>query len=556
MDRDRGAVTPIARPWWLSPALALVPVAFLITFYAWPVLTLFTEVADASAISDTFRRPGLGRVIWFTCWQAVVSTLATLAIGLLPTYLVSRWQFPGRRLVMTLVTVPFLLPTVVVGAAFASLLPDRLRGTATAVIAAHVFFNIAVVVRIVGTVWSQLPRDMVAAARTLGAGPWRATRLVTLPLLRPSIIAAGTITFLFTFTSFGVVQVLGGPANPTIEVEIARRATQLGDVRGAAVLSALQLVILVVLVAITARAQRSTTELALGRVARRRPDVRRTRIAVYAGLVATLGLMALPLAALVTGSLRPGGQWSLSAWRSLGDREVRPGLGLSVDPVAAIAVSLRHAVVATGISLVVGTLATLAIATARRRGQWMDVGMMLPLGTSAVTIGFGMLITFDRAPFDWRAQPWLVPLGHALVASPFVVRTMLPVLRSRPTGWIDAAGTLGASPLQAWWHIDVARLRRPLVISAGFAAAISLGEFGATTFLTRTGDETLPVAIARLLGRAGDIPHAQGNALAVVLAAMTLVILVAVDLVDRDPSDRQASTLRLTEGSNARARPH
>lgn len=523
-----------ARPRWLSPALAAVPVVFLAMFYAWPVITLLTEVADLSRIGDALGRPGLGRVIWFTCWQAVISTVATVVIGLAPAYLVARWQFVGRRLVVTMVTVPFLLPTIVVGAAFAALLPRRLEGTALAVITAHVFFNVAVVVRVVGAVWSQLPHDLVAAARTLGAGPWQATRLVTLPLLRPAIVAAGTITFLFTFTSFGVVQVLGGPANPTIEVEIARRATQLGDVGGAAVLSALQLLLLIVLVAITSRAQRSTTEVALRPVTRRRPDTRRVRIAVAAGAACTLLFVAVPMVMLALDSFRPGGHWSLSAWRTLRGGKVRPGVATSVDPFSAIGQSLRLAVAATVISLVVGALATLAIASSRRRGRLIDVGMMLPLGTSAVTIGFGMLITFDHAPFDWRAEPWLVPLGHALVAAPFVVRTMLPVLRARPTGWVEAAGTLGASPLRAWWHIDVALLRRPLITSAGFAAAISLGEFGATTFLTRSGDETLPVAIARLLSRAGAIPHAQGSALAVVLAAVTLTILIAVDLLDRD----------------------
>jgi thiamine transport system permease protein len=542
MDPDRRALTGPGTwtrprhlvPAWLPLVLSIVPLGFLVVFYAWPVTTLFAEVADFGRIGDTLGRPGLGRIVWFTCWQAVISTIATVVIGLAPTYLVSRWQFAGRRLVVTLVTVPFLLPTVVVGAAFAALLPQRLHGTATAVIIAHVFFNVAVVVRIVGTVWSQLPHDLVGAARTLGASPWQAARRVTLPLLRPSIAAAGAVTFLFTFTSFGVVQVLGGPANPTIEVEIARRATQLGDVNGAAVLSALQLLILVVLIAATAWTQRSTTQLALRPVARRPPDTRRLRVGVIAGAVATLTFVSVPMISLVADSFRPGGHWSASAWRSLRHGHVRPGVSVPIDPFSAIGASLRIAVVATAISLVIGTLATLAIASARRRGRWMDVGMMLPLGTSAVTIGFGMLITFDHSPVDWRGEAWLVPLGHALVAAPFVVRTMLPVLRARPIGWIDAASTLGASPVRAWWHVDVAMLRRPLVTSAGFAAAISLGEFGATTFLTRTGDETLPVAIARLLGRAGDIPRAQGSALAVVLAAVTLAILIGVDLLDRD----------------------
>lgn len=518
-----------------------MPVTFLALFYVWPVATLLAQVADRSAVSTILGRQALRQVVWFTCWQAVVSTVATLVVGLGPAYLLARWGFPGRRLLVAVVTVPFLLPTVVVGAAFSALLPDAWLGTARAVIVAHVFFNVAVVVRLVGNVWAQLPADLVHAARTLGATPWQATREVTLPLLRPSITAAAMITFLFTFTSFGVVQILGGPANATIEVEIARRATQLGDVGGAAVLSVLQLLILGVLLVVASRARRPT-ELPLHAVPRERPRTTRTRLGVTAAAVVTAVLMVAPLVALLTSSLRPSGRWSLTAWRTLGDdSRVRPGAALGVDPLGSIATSLRFAVVATVIAVVVGALASLAIAGARRHGRLLDVGVMLPLGTSAVTIGFGMLITFDHAPVDWRASWWLVPLGHSLVAVPFVVRAVLPVLRARPDAWLDAAATLGASPLRRWWEIDVRLIRRPLVTGAGFAAAISLGEFGATTFLTRTGHETLPIAIGRLLGRAGDIPRAQASALSVVLAVVTVVVLLAVDAAGDTGDDRAGS---------------
>ena len=111
------------------------------------------------------------------------------------------------------------------------------------------------------------------------------------------------------------------------------------------------------------------------------------------------------------------------------------------------------------------------------------------------------------------------------------------MLRSRPDGWVEAAATLGASPAQAWWHVDVAVLRRPLIAGAGFAAAISLGEFGATSFLTRTGQETLPITIARLLGRAGDLPRAQAFALATILAAATVAVITAVETLEREPDD-------------------
>jgi thiamine transport system permease protein len=201
----------------------------------------------------------------------------------------------------------------------------------------------------------------------------------------------------------------------------------------------------------------------------------------------------------------------------------------------ALGASVRFALIATAVSVLIGALATLAIGGAQRHGRLLDVGLMLPLATSAVTIGFGMLITFDQAPVDWRDERWLVPLGHALIAVPFVVRAALPVLRARPDSWLDAAATLGASPIRAWWEIDVRLLARPLAVGAAFAAAISLGEFGATTLLSRTGEETVPTAIARLLGRAGDIPRAEASALAVVLAvACTALLLAAGGGSDRD----------------------
>ena len=519
--------------WSWRAVLVAVPAAFLLVFYVWPVITLLTTVVDGNAIADTVGRPGLGRVLWFTTWQALVSTAATMAVGLGPAYLVARWQFRGRRLLTAALTVPFLLPTVVVGAAFTALLPERLERTALAIVAAHVFFNVAVVVRVVGTMWARLPPDLTGAARVLGAGAWQAFRHVTLPLLRPSLLAASSITFLFTFTSFGVVQILGGPGNATIEVEIARRATQLGDIGGAAALSLLQLVVLALLVAVSVRVQRrASVGLALRPATPAVPRTPLRRLAVGGAAALTAVVMAAPLVALSLSSFRIGGRWSVSPWTTLGDPAERPGADLGIDAFEAIIASLRAAVPATLIAVLVGGLATVAIADARRSGRLLDVGTMLPLGTSAVTIGFGMLITFDHGIVDWRGDRWLVAVGHALVAVPFVVRAALPVLRSRPPGWIEAAAMLGASPGRAWWEIDVRLLRRPLLVGAGFAAAISMGEFGATTFLGRSGQETLPVAIARLLGRAGDLPRAQASVLAVLLAVVTLAVLLAVDSLD------------------------
>lgn len=527
-------------PRWLPPALAAAPALGLIVFYLWPLTTLVGEAVTARTVSDTFGRSSTWRVLWFTTWQALISTAATIAIGLAPAYVVARYRFRGRTLLVGVLTAMFVLPTVVMGAAFLALLPDSIDRTVWAVIAAHVVFNLAVVVRVVGALWEHLPTDMEAAAATLGASRWRVATQISFPLLRPAITAAATIVFLFTFTSYGVIRILGAPGTRTIEVEVWRRATQLGDIGGAAVLALLQLAVLVALVSWSTIAQRRHTR-ALGltvtsarRHARTRGERRFIGIVVGVTLLAALA----PLSALVVNSLSTPTGWSTTAWTQLGRTRIRPGISIGVDPVEAIRNSLVNALWATTFAVVVGALASLAIAAAGRSGRVLDVGLMLPLATSAVTVGFGMLITFDRPPFDWRASWWLVPVGHALIAVPFVVRACVGVLQSVDPTMTDAAATLGAPPVRAWRATVVPYLWRPLAVGAVLAGSISLGEFGATSLLSRSGGATMPIAIEQLLGRTGSLLQAQGYVLATLLAVTTVILVVLVERLQTNEAER------------------
>ena len=521
-----------ALPRGLVVAIVTAPTAFLLVFYAWPFVTLLAHGLRIDAVTDTLRSDATWRVVWFTVWQAVVSTAATLVLGMLPAWALARYTFPGRRLLYGALTAVFVLPTVVVGAAFVALLPESLDRSVWAIVGAHVVFNLAVVVRTVGASWSQLPYDLEHAAATLGAGPVRTFRSVTLPLLRPAVVAAGAIVFLFTFTSFGVIRVLGGVGRATIEVEVWRRATQLGDVGRAATLTVLQLCLLAGTVGWAARSQRRHAHAVerSGIPQRRRPRGRQRWLVAGTALGTALVIVA-PLAALVERSFRIGDGYSTAAWRSLDGTEVRPGLQIGVDPIGALTRSLTTAAWTTLLALVIGAAAVVAIDALGRSGRVLDTGLMLPLGTSAVTIGFGMLITFDTPPVDWRAEWWLVPVGHALVAAPFVVRGALGVLRSVSPELRNAAATLGASPVRAWAATTLPFIRQPLLVGAGLAAAISLGEFGATSFLSRSGEETLPLAIERLLGRTGGVFQAQAFALSAILAVATIVVVLIVDLV-------------------------
>ena len=438
-------------------ALAVGPIAGLAVFYFWPSATLLVRVINGSAVADTLSRGATWGVAWFTLWQAVVSTAITMLVGFAPAYIVARFEFPGRQLLVGVLTAVFVLPTVVMGAAFLALLPDSLDQTVWAVIAAHVVFNLAVMIRTVGAFWEHLPIDMESAAATLGASRWRVFVDISLPLLRPSLSAAGAIIFLFTFTSFGVIRILGSAGTRTLEIEVWRRATQLGDISGAAVLSVLQLAVLAVVVGWSTRAQRRHA-----RAVDLRPEQDRRRAKSpgerrFVALIAigTAALCIAPLAAMAIRSFRSSSGWSTAAWTTLGKAEVRPGIRLGLDPVEALVNSIQNAAWATSFAVALGAVASLAIAAAGRGGRLLDVGLMLPIGTSAVTIGFGMLITFDTPPVDWRAEWWLVPIGHALVALPFVVRTTVGVLRSVDPSLQDAAATLGASPTRAWWDVVV-----------------------------------------------------------------------------------------------------
>jgi thiamine transport system permease protein len=407
----------------------------------------------------------------------------------------------------------------VVGTAFLALMN---RGV-VAILAAHVFFNLAVVVRTVGGMWARIGPEVEEAGAVLGASPWRRFRTITLPLLRPAITSAAAIVFLFCFTSFGTVLILGGGRLRTIEVEIYQRAVNFLDLPAAGALAVLQLVAITGLLLAAARLQRQAASLSLISEARLPAPRGGQRILVGLAVGMTLGAVAVPLMVLVARSLTAAG----AGWRALAD----PGVA-AINPGLAVFNSLRFAAVATAIAVVIGGLAAAYLARRHRGSDWFDAVIMLPLGTSAVTIGFGFLVALDR-PIDLRGTVALVPLAHALVAIPFVVRAALPLLRSIRHELREAAAVLGASPAQIWRTIDLPIASRALAVGAGFAAVVSLGEFGATAFVARPASATVPTLIFRLLGRPGSLSLATAMALAVVLAALTAAIIFAIDRLRR-----------------------
>ncbi len=510
MDANRSSL----RRAWLVGAVA-VPTAFLALFFAYPLATILERgltTGDGLALP-----PGTAGLLWFTFWQAAASTVLTLGVGLPLAWAIGRFRFHGRGLVRAFVLVPFVLPTVVVATAFLALLPEGYERGIPAILAAHVFFNVAVVTRIVGGAWATIDRTTSEAAAVLGASRWRRSREVTLPQLAPALSAASALTFLFCFTSFGVILILGGPTRSTLETEIYNQAARLYDLHAAAVLSLLQLgavtLVLVVTSALESRLSGAESAADERDVLRRPSGLERPALAAVLAVAAVV--LALPLLVLVGRSL--------GAWGTL----FRETPALLVEPWQAAVYSISFAGVAALIALTIGGLAALALA--RRPPGALDGLVLLPLGASAVMLGFGFLIAFDEAPLDFRSAWWLVPVAQALVAAPFVVRIVAPALRSIDPRLREVAATLGAPPSRGWREIDLPLAGRAFAIAAGFAFAIALGEFGATVFIARSEQPTLPVAIFRFLGRPGAQNQGTAAALAVVLAGIAVVAALAAE---------------------------
>lgn len=530
------------RPVW-TVALTAVPILFLTVFFAYPLVSILWRglapdgVLDLGTVAEVLGEGRTWEIAWFTLWQAAVSTVLTVVLGLPAAQVFARYRFAGKRLARALVTVPFVLPTVVVATAFLTLLGPSgplgidLRRTIWAVLIAHVFFNLAVVIRTVSGAWAVLDPRPEEAARVLGASPLRAFLWVTLRRLVPAIGAAAAIVFLFTFTSFGVVLILGGPGLATLEVETYVQTVTFLNLDVAAVLALLQLTAVVALLVaqrlVVSRRERGE-RLQAERTSARPPRGWHEKAWVTANL-ASLGLfLGVPVAVLVERSFRVGDGYGLEWWRSLGRRG--RGSTLFVTPWEAVANSLTAAVVAMVIALVVGGVAAVVIGYGRGApAHGLDAVLMLPLGASAATIGFGFLIALDTPPLDLRTSPWIVPIAHALVGIPFVIRIMVPAIRSVEGRLRGAAATLGASPWQAWRAVDLPLVGRSLAVAAGFAFAISMGEFGATSFIARPDRPTIPVAIYRFLGRPGDANYGQALAMSVILMVVTATAVLVIE---------------------------
>ncbi len=521
----------------------ILPVAFLAVFYFYPLAAILqTSFADgAASIAELVTDPYYARVLAFTLEQATLSTLLTLLAALPAAYIFARYTFRGASLIRALTTIPFLMPTIVVATAFSALFgprgsvnlalmtwfrldtpPIQILNTLAIIVLAHTFYNFTIVLRVVGGFWSNLDPQIEHAARLLGANRARAFWHVTLPLIAPAIVAAALLVFIFDFTSFGVVLILGGARLATLEVEIYRQTVNLFDLPIAAALSLTQLGVTFLLMLIYTRLQTRLAQplkLRPQAIVKQTPRTARAKIFIGGYLGAMLIFLLTPLVSVSAASFADGLNYYTELFVN------RRGSIMFVPPIDAVRNSLFFAAITVTLAVSLGVIAAYALAGNQRGARLLDPVFMLPLGTSAVTLGFGFILALG----DLRASIWLVPIAHTLIAFPFVVRSLLPMLRSIQPHLRQAAQVLGASPARVWRAIDLPIVLRAVIVGAVFAFTVSMGEFSATALVARPEMPTIPVAIYRFLGQPGLVNFGQALALSTILMVVSAIAIVAME---------------------------
>jgi thiamine transport system permease protein len=557
-------MNPKPRTWWQY----LIPLLFLGLFFFLPLVFIFLKAIQSASPGWITSASQITRPLGFTFFQAILSLLLTLLVGIPAAYIFSHYKFMGSTTLQVIVMLPFILPTVIVAAGFNALVgpngwlnlllisvfklstpPIHFLGTFGAILTAHVFYNTIIVVRVMGGAWKELNQKYEQAGKVLGANPSQLFREITFPLLMPALLSASLLVFIFDFTSFGVILLLGGPTFSTLETEIYTQSTVLLNLPLAGILSIIQLACTLGMTILVSQISGKSGFNAVARIindttSKVKGFLNGILVYVYSILLFLFfgsPIVSLFLRSILTQSKVQGSNvspFTLAYYQELFIN--RQNSIFYVPPISAILNSLLFALATTVIAILMGLFSTYALNRRNKVTRFLDPILMLPLGVSAVTLGLGFVVSFGQLPQALSIFPFLIPIVHSLVAFPFVVRILQPALSSIPVSLHSAAASLGASPRKIFWQVDLPLLRRPLIIAALFAFAISLGEFGATIFLTRPEYPTIPVAIYRFLAQPGALNYGEAMAMATILMILCAVCILGMELLGSKRSETTA----------------
>jgi len=525
--------------------VSLDPIAAILTdeFY----FGVFAQaLSDPGVFVREFPDYRLG-LFGFTAYQALLSTIASVLLGLPGAYVLARFEFPGRRTVRSLTAVPFVMPSIMVAIGFYATfgkngvlntvlrglgLPTvELLGTLTIIVIAHAFYDAPLVARITAAAWEGVDSETTETARSLGASPLRAFRDVVLPQLLPAILTGALLTFIFSFMSFAIVLALGGLSLATVEVWVYDRVSQL-DYQTATALAVLEMLFSLALTYAYLRYEARQRAASTANPAERIDlfgSVSKSRLFAWGYAVVAVVVFVGPMASMVIASVTGAEGFTLRNYRFLVERQAS-AYEFQVKPLTAVVNSLLFGGGTLLVAVPMGVF--LAVVSTRnfRGRKLVDTLGMAPFAVSGVVVGLGLLrgFVFGTEAFGYRftiAGPIAIVAAHAVGAYPFVTRNVAPALAGIDDSLVESARSLGASRARVMLDIELPLVVPAILAGMAFAFAISIGEFDSTVILATGGTSyTMPVAIERFIGRRLGPATAMGVVLLVVTGLSFVVI--------------------------------
>ncbi len=543
----------------------LFPLLFLSIFFFYPLISILTEglsdeegIFTLGHIQSILSNRYILRVIAFTVEQALLSTLASILLGLPGAYLLARYDFRGKSIVKAITTVPFVLPSIIVVLGFVIFFgnngvlnrafmgafnlenpPLKILYSMKAIILAHTFYNFPICIRLVSAVWSRINPNLEKAALSLGAKGGRLFTNILLPQIMPGILAASALIFIFCFTSFAVILVLGGgPKYTTIEVTIYRLAKVSLDLKAGSALAIIESVLSILFMYIYIKFQQKVSfaeKVKLQYERKKLASILRSPYGILAVLyiIITFLLIIAPMLAVIGRSFMGRSDWtgqtSLTLeWYRRIFTDIQTG-SIAIPYLSVIKNSLFFGLTTVLFSLPLGT--AIAYITTRKnfRGRGvLETVTMLPLGISSIILGLGYIKAYQTFPLDITGKWYAIAFAHTIIAYPFVIRSVTAVLRKINPRLIQAALSLGATPWKAFWRVELPLIKSGIIAGATFAFAISIGEINATLMLYNPNLTTLPVAIYRLIS---SYNYFGACALGTILMVICFLVFLLIDKI-------------------------
>lgn len=423
-----------------------------------------------------------------TAFIAVVSALLSLSVGVVFGSWLRSLKPRLARLIATLSLIPFLLPPLLIGLAvvgvFGELKIDSNSGM-LAIILAHVFMNFGFIAKVFAG--SSVSSEQIEAARLDGASDKAIRKQIELPQQIQSLVSAALLVALYSATSYGLVLTLGAGKIQTLETEIAIATLQKLDLDTASLYATLQTLLTIVMFLIARSV--SGTPGALDQI---EPSVLKpTWMHKTAGLMLT-ALVGIAIAAVLSRMFDgPGLLGNLANLATKGERQM-----LNITVLEASSNSLRNALVVVMLTLPLGYLLA-----GRKRTSGL---VLLPLGISPVVIGLATLALAGYLPRALTSSWILLPLIQVLFALPVVYQILRPARLAVDQEVLEASRLDGAGSFKGMVLVEIPMLRKSIGLAIAFSAMVSIGEFGAASFLAFGSNETLPIVLFKLLGRPGE----------------------------------------------------